>query len=62
MYLDGKEEAEVEAGRTVRETLISLNIKPELIALIVVDGEQKTKDYIIQDGDLVKVLAVIGGG
>jgi len=62
MYLDGKDEAEVEAGRTVRETLISLNIKPELIALIVVDGEQKTKDYIIQDGDLVKVLAVIGGG
>jgi sulfur carrier protein ThiS len=62
MYLGGKEEVEVEAGRTVRETLLSLNIKPELIALVVVDGEQKTKDYIIQDGDSVKALAVIGGG
>lgn len=61
-YLNGKEEVEVAAGRTVRETLIAVNIKPELIALVVVGGEQKTKDYIIQDGDIVKVLAVIGGG
>jgi sulfur carrier protein ThiS len=62
VYLDGKDEFEVEAGHSVRETLVSLNIKPELIALVVVDGEQKTKDYIILDGDVVKVLAVIGGG
>ena len=61
-YIDGKDEIEVEAGRTVRETLISINIKPELIALVVVNGEQKEKDYLIQDGDIVKVLAVIGGG
>ncbi|HBG75029.1 MAG: hypothetical protein A2X25_04520 [Chloroflexi bacterium GWB2_49_20] len=62
VYLDGKDEFEVESGHTVRETLVRLNIKPELIALVVLDGEQKTKDYIIQDGDVIKVLAVIGGG
>jgi len=62
IYIGNKDEAVVEAGRTVRETLISLNIKPELIALVVIDGENKSKDYIIQDGDIVKVLAVIGGG
>ncbi len=62
VYIDGKDEVEVEPGRSVRETLVSLNIKPELIALVVVAGEQKTKDYVIQDGDIVKVLAVIGGG
>jgi len=62
IFLNGKEEAVVESGRTVRDTLISLNIKPELIALVVVSGEQKSKDYVIQDGDVVKVLAIIGGG
>jgi sulfur carrier protein ThiS len=62
MYLDGKEEVAVEAGCSVRETLIGLKIKPELIALVVVDGEQKTKEYIIKDGDTVKVMAIIGGG
>jgi sulfur carrier protein ThiS len=62
VYISGKAEVEVEPGHTVRETLVALNIKPELIALVVVSGEQKTKDYVIQDGDIVKVLAVIGGG
>ena len=62
MILDGKEEIEIEAGYSVRESMIKINIKPELIALVVVNGEQKNKDYIIKDGDQVKLLAVIGGG
>jgi sulfur carrier protein ThiS len=61
-YLDGPDEFEVEAGHTVRETLLSLNIKPELIALVIVAGEHRSKDYIIQDNDIVKVMAIIGGG
>lgn len=61
-YLEGKDEFEVEAGRSVLDTLIGLNIKPELIALVIVAGEQKTKDYVIQENDLVKVMAIIGGG
>lgn len=60
--IGGQDQITVDAGRTVRETLISINIKPELIALVVVNGEQKDKDYIIKDGDVIKVLAVIGGG
>ena len=62
IYIGGRNEAVIEAGRTVRETLVSLNIKPELIALVVVGEEVKDKEYLIQDGDVVKVLAVIGGG
>jgi sulfur carrier protein ThiS len=62
VHIGGKDEVEVEPGRSVRATLASLGIKPELIALVVVAGEQKTKDYVIQEGDIVKVLAVIGGG
>ncbi len=60
--LDGKNEFKVEAGSSVRETLLRLNIKPELVALVIVAGEQKSKDYIIQENDVIKVMAIIGGG
>jgi len=60
--LGGKNEFTVEPGRSVRETLTSLDIKPELVALVVVNEEQQPKDYVIQEGDVVKILAVIGGG
>jgi sulfur carrier protein ThiS len=58
----GKAEVQVESGRTVRTTLADLGIVPETIALVVVNEEQKTKDYLIQEGDIIRVLAVIGGG
>lgn len=61
-FLGGREEITVASGRTVRETLVENHLKPELIALVIVGEEQKTKDYLIQDGDVIKVLAVIGGG
>jgi sulfur carrier protein ThiS len=52
----------VEPGRSVRETLISLSIKPELVAMVSVNDEVQTKDYIIQEGDMIRAMAVIGGG
>jgi sulfur carrier protein ThiS len=58
----GKAEVQVEAGRTVRETLAALGIVPEVVALVVVNEEQQSKDYVIQEGDVIRVLAVIGGG
>jgi len=61
-YIGGRDETEVEAGRTVRETLAALGIPPEVVALVVINEEQRTKDYVIQEGDAVRVLAVIGGG
>ncbi|MFH2038255.1 MAG: hypothetical protein ABIJ65_02350 [Chloroflexota bacterium] len=60
--LDGKNEFEVEVGLSVRDTLLKLNINPELVALVIVAGEQRSKDYIIQENDIVKVMAIIGGG
>jgi molybdopterin converting factor small subunit len=35
---------------------------PEVVALVVVNEEQRSKDYVIQEGDVIRVLAVIGGG
>jgi len=61
-YIGERDEVQVESGRTVRETLVSLGIPPEIIALVVVNGEQQSKDYVIQEGDTIKALAVIGGG
>ena len=61
-YIGGKSEIAVETGRTVRETLSALNIPPEVVALVMVNEEQKSKDYVLQERDVVRVLAVIGGG
>ena len=58
----GKASYDVEPGRSVRATLAGLGIIPETVALVVVNEEHQTKEYIIQEGDAVRVLAVIGGG
>jgi sulfur carrier protein ThiS len=61
-YIGGRAEAAVEPGQTVREALVALKIPPELIALVMVNDEQQTKDYCLQEGDVVRVMAVLGGG
>jgi sulfur carrier protein ThiS len=58
----GRDEVEVESGYTVRATLERAGISSELVALVMVNDEQRDKDYVLRDGDKVKVLAVIGGG
>ncbi len=60
--LGGKDELPVEPGRSVRDTLVSLGVKPELVAMVSVNGEIQTKDYLIQEGDTIRLLAVVGGG
>jgi sulfur carrier protein ThiS len=60
--IGGKDELSVEPGRSVRDTLISMNIKPELVAMVSVNGEVQPKDYIIRKGDVIRLMAVIGGG
>jgi sulfur carrier protein ThiS len=61
-YIGGRDEAPVEPGQTVREALVALKIPPELVALVSVNGELQNKDYFLQAGDVVRVMAVIGGG
>jgi sulfur carrier protein ThiS len=60
--LGSKDEFTVEPGHNVREIIVSLGINPELVAMVSVNGEMQAKDYIIQEGDIVRLLAVIGGG
>ena len=61
-YTDGQAEVTVAAGLTIRETARAAGIPPELAALVLVNDEHQTKDYVVQDGDVVKLMAVIGGG
>ncbi len=61
-YIGNQPEASVEPGRTVRQTLADLGMPPELVALVLVNEVQQAKDYVLADGDLVRLIAVIGGG
>ena len=61
-YIGGQDEITVEAGRTIRETMKTFNMPPEIVALVMVNDEQQSKDYVLKKGDKVKLIAVIGGG
>ena len=56
-----KEEFEVKHGMTVRHALEKIEILPDTV-LITRDGELLTDDEILQDGDEVRLIAVISGG
>jgi len=61
-YIGELKEASVDDGISVREALKAIGINPDLVAGVFVNEEQQNKDYILQAGDVVKLLAVIGGG
>jgi len=61
-YIGELKETTVEAGISVRQAIQQIGINPDLVAGVFVNGEQQSKDYMIRDGDLIKLLAVIGGG
>ncbi len=61
-YLQGEKEAHVSAGQTVRQALVSVGIPPEVVALVLVNDQPQEKDYLLEEGDQVKILAVVGGG
>jgi sulfur carrier protein ThiS len=61
-YIGELKETTVEAGISVRQAIQQIGINPDLVAGVFVNGEQQSKDYVINDGDVIKLLAVIGGG
>jgi len=61
-YLKNQSTVTVEAGQTVRDLLSSVQILPELVAGVVVNVDLQSKDYILQDKDDVKRIAVMIGG
>jgi len=61
-YIGGQAQLSVEAGGTVREALRSLGMPPEIVALVLGNESPQPEDHVLQDGDVVKLVAVIGGG
>ena len=56
-------EITVPAGISIRDALALIKVPSELVALVVVNGVHTTeKGTILNDGDVVKLMAVIGGG
>lgn len=54
-------EYQVQAGQTVAEALLELNLDPELF-LVVREGALIPADAILQDGDIIRLVAVMAGG
>ncbi|MCJ7513444.1 MAG: MoaD/ThiS family protein [Anaerolineales bacterium] len=52
---------EVRHGTTVRDALLRLDILPETV-LPTREGELITDDVILQEGDVIRLIAVISGG
>lgn len=62
MQVNGAESIPVPAGITIRQALALVNIPSELVALVVVNGVARDKDYIVTNSDQIKLFAVVGGG
>lgn len=49
-------------GQTVHQLLEGLGISPDLVAVVMVNGRQEPKSYLLQEGDQVKLVPLVGGG
>ena len=56
-----KQEFQVRAGMTLRKALEKLDLNPHMV-LGVRNGKLITDDTILNEGDEVKLVAVISGG
>ncbi|MFQ5886841.1 MAG: MoaD/ThiS family protein [Anaerolineae bacterium] len=39
-----------------------MGIPPDLVAVVMVNGRQEPKSYLLQEGDQVKLVPLVGGG
>jgi molybdopterin converting factor small subunit len=56
LVLEGRE------GRRVKVVCQEIGLPVNLISLYIVNGKTESKDYILQHGDEIKLIAAMGGG
>jgi len=56
LILEGKE------GQTLEAVLQQIGLPVNVISLFLVNGHPKTKDYLLQPHDEVKLIALVAGG
>ena len=61
-FIGDKPEAIVEPGRTLREAITELGIPVEKVAMVLVNDNPQPKDYILQDGDVARLIMAVSGG
>lgn len=49
-------------AQTVHQLLDGLGIPADLVAVVMVNGRQEPKSYLLQEGDQVKLVPLVGGG
>jgi len=54
-------EWEVKAGMTVRDAILKVGLSPQAV-LAVRDGHLISEDTIVEEGDVIKLVAVVSGG
>ena len=58
----GKEVFEVDDSFSIRDIIRHLNINPDLVALVTVNGNRVSKDFHPRDGDEIFLLNMASGG
>ena len=61
---NGKDRLVVEGqeGRSLKVVCQEIGLPVNLISLYIVNGKAESKDYILQHGDEIKLIAAMGGG
>lgn len=57
-----KEVWEMHAGSTVADILVKLNLLPQGVALLRVNGRDALDEQVLQDGDIIALFPPMGGG
>jgi molybdopterin converting factor small subunit len=62
-YGPKKEEIKLKAGSTIKKIMEMYKIPSDESLVILVNGKpHKTKDYVLNDGDICAIFPAIGGG
>jgi len=61
-YCSGQKAIEVPSGISIAAALEYVGIPVNLVALALVDKSATSKDTILEDGQVVEVLGIVGGG
>jgi sulfur carrier protein ThiS len=61
-FIGDKPEAIVEAGRTLRQAIAELGIPVESVAMVLVNDNPQPKDYVLQEGDVARLIMAVSGG
>ena len=61
-FIGDKPEAIVETGRTLRQAIAELGIPGDKVAMILVNDNPQPKGYVLQDGDVARLIMAVSGG